>query len=37
VEFVHRLRGMQRYDAIGELVTQMAEDVRQTRELLGGD
>jgi riboflavin kinase/FMN adenylyltransferase len=35
VEFVRRLRGMQRYDAIGDLVTQMAEDVRQTRELLG--
>lgn len=35
VEFVHRLRGMNRYETIGELVTQMAEDVRQTRELLG--
>ncbi|MGI8664578.1 MAG: bifunctional riboflavin kinase/FAD synthetase [Jatrophihabitans sp.] len=35
VEFVHRLRGMQRYDSIGELVIQMAADVEQTRELLG--
>jgi len=35
VEFVHRLRGMARYDSIGELVTQMAEDVVQTRQLLG--
>jgi len=34
VEFVHRLRGMHRYDAIADLVTQMAEDVRQTRELM---
>ncbi|HEX2902771.1 MAG TPA: bifunctional riboflavin kinase/FAD synthetase [Jatrophihabitans sp.] len=35
VEFVHRLRGMQRYDSIPALVTQMAADVAQTRELLG--
>lgn len=35
VEFVRRLRGMRRYDSIGELVTQMAADVVQTRELLG--
>ena len=35
VEFVHRLRDMQRFDSIGELVTQMAADVTQTRELLG--
>jgi riboflavin kinase/FMN adenylyltransferase len=34
VEFIHRLRGMERYDSIGELVTQMAADVQQTRELL---
>ncbi len=34
VEFWHRLRGMQRYDSIGELVTQMALDVDQTRALL---
>jgi len=34
VEFVHRLRGMERYDSIGALVTQMAADVERTRELL---
>ncbi len=34
VEFVHRLRSMQRFDSIGELVTQMAADVEETRELL---
>jgi len=35
VEFLHRLREMRRFDSIGELVSQMAVDVRQTRELLG--
>ncbi|MFL6164626.1 MAG: bifunctional riboflavin kinase/FAD synthetase [Jatrophihabitantaceae bacterium] len=35
VEFVDRLRDMRRYDAIADLVRQMAADVRQTRELLG--
>ncbi|HEY2043863.1 MAG TPA: bifunctional riboflavin kinase/FAD synthetase [Jatrophihabitans sp.] len=35
VEFEHRLRGMERYDSIGDLVSQMAVDVEQTRELLG--
>jgi riboflavin kinase/FMN adenylyltransferase len=34
VEFTHRLRGMQRFDSIPELVTQMAADVEQTRQLL---
>lgn len=34
VEFVHRLREMRRFDSIGELVTQMAADVEQTRRLL---
>jgi riboflavin kinase/FMN adenylyltransferase len=34
VEFVHRLRGMVKFDSIGELVTQMADDVNQTRALL---
>jgi riboflavin kinase/FMN adenylyltransferase len=34
VEFVHRLRGMVKFDSIGELVTQMAADVDQTRALL---
>lgn len=35
VEFLHRLRGMVRYDSVAELVTQMAADVEQTRQLLG--
>jgi riboflavin kinase/FMN adenylyltransferase len=35
VEFVHRLRGMVRFDSIDELVAQMDEDVARTRELLG--
>jgi len=34
VEFVHRLRGMVKFESIGDLVTQMATDVEQTRELL---
>lgn len=34
VEFIHRLRGMARFDSIGELVVQMAADVEQTRQLL---
>jgi riboflavin kinase/FMN adenylyltransferase len=34
VEFVHRLRGMIKFDSIGELVVQMADDVEQTRALL---
>ncbi|UQX86780.1 bifunctional riboflavin kinase/FAD synthetase [Jatrophihabitans telluris] len=34
VEFIHRLRGMVRFDSIGELVVQMADDVEQTRNLL---
>jgi riboflavin kinase/FMN adenylyltransferase len=35
VEFVHRLRSMDRFDSIEELVTQMRLDVDQTRELMG--
>jgi riboflavin kinase/FMN adenylyltransferase len=35
IEFVHRLRGMIKFDSIAELVTQMADDVTQTRALLG--
>ena len=35
VEFVHRLRGMAKFDSVGELVAQMDEDVLQTRQLLG--
>lgn len=34
IEFVHRLRGMERFDSIPALVTQMAADVERTRELL---
>ena len=36
VEFLHRLRGMVRFDSIGDLVVQMAADVEQTRALLAG-
>jgi riboflavin kinase/FMN adenylyltransferase len=35
VEFVHRLRGMVKFDSIGDLVSQMDRDVVQTRGLLG--
>jgi riboflavin kinase/FMN adenylyltransferase len=35
VEFVHRLRGMVKFDSIGDLVSQMDRDVVQTRDLLG--
>ncbi len=35
VEFVQRLRGMVKFETIAELVTQMADDVAQTRKLLG--
>ncbi|WP_103383510.1 bifunctional riboflavin kinase/FAD synthetase [Pseudonocardia dioxanivorans] len=34
VEFVHRLRGMEKFDSIEALVEQMGRDVEQTRELL---
>ncbi len=34
IEFVHRLRGMQRFDSVAELVAQMDLDVAETRELL---
>jgi riboflavin kinase/FMN adenylyltransferase len=36
VEFVSRLRGMERFGSARELVTQMADDVRLTRERLAG-
>jgi riboflavin kinase/FMN adenylyltransferase len=35
VEFVHRLRGMVRFDTVEDLITQMTDDVTQTRQLLG--
>jgi riboflavin kinase/FMN adenylyltransferase len=36
VEFVRRLRGMERFDGVDSLVAQMNKDVEQTRALLGG-
>ena len=36
VEFAHRLRGMVRFEAIEDLVTQMALDVQQASALLSG-
>ncbi len=35
VEFVHRLRGMVKFDSVADLITQMTADVVQTRQLLG--
>ena len=35
IEFVDRLRGMERFDSVEALVTQMQADVAQTRTLLG--
>jgi riboflavin kinase / FMN adenylyltransferase len=34
VEFVHRLRGMERFDSVDALVAQMRADVARTRDLL---
>ena len=36
VEFVHRLRGMERFTSVDALVEQMHDDVKQTRARLGG-
>jgi FAD synthase len=36
VEFAHRLRGMVRFDAVPDLVAQMARDVSQASGLLAG-
>jgi riboflavin kinase/FMN adenylyltransferase len=36
IEFVQRLRGMEKYDSVDALVAQMHADVRRTREVLGG-
>jgi len=33
--FCHHLRGMERFDGIDELIAQMHDDVRRTRELIG--
>jgi riboflavin kinase / FMN adenylyltransferase len=35
IEFVHRLRGMLRFDSVERLVDQMNDDVARTRKLLG--
>jgi len=35
VEFVHRLRGMVKFDSVDDLITQMTDDVTRTRQLLG--
>jgi len=35
VDFVHRLRGQERFDRVEALVEQMGRDVARTRELLG--
>jgi riboflavin kinase/FMN adenylyltransferase len=34
VEFVHRLRGMEHYERVEDLVAQMHDDVKQTRAVL---
>ena len=36
VEFVQRLRGMERFDSVDALVAQMHEDVAQTRTIMAG-
>jgi riboflavin kinase/FMN adenylyltransferase len=35
IEFIERLRGMERFDSVDALVTQMRADVAQTRAVLG--
>jgi riboflavin kinase/FMN adenylyltransferase len=34
VEFVRRLRGMERFESVDALVAQMHDDVKQTRALI---
>jgi riboflavin kinase / FMN adenylyltransferase len=34
VEFVHRLRGMAKFDSVEDLIVQMTDDVARTRQLL---
>lgn len=36
VDFVARIRGMERFDSVDELVAQIGDDVARTRELLAG-
>lgn len=35
LEFIERLRGMERFDSVDELIEQIARDVARTREILG--
>ena len=35
IEFVARLRGMERFDRIDDLITKMADDVQRTRQVVG--
>jgi riboflavin kinase/FMN adenylyltransferase len=35
LEFVARLRGMEKFDSVDELITQIGRDVERTREILG--
>ena len=37
VAFLHRLRGMESFDSVEQLLAQMAADVDRTRVLLGAD
>jgi riboflavin kinase/FMN adenylyltransferase len=37
LEFVERLRGMERFDTVEELIAQIGRDVAQTRKVLGVD
>lgn len=36
IEFIDRLRGMERFDSVDALVSQMRADIEQTRRLAGG-
>ena len=36
VEFVERVRGMEAFDSVDELLSAMANDVARTREILRG-
>jgi riboflavin kinase/FMN adenylyltransferase len=36
IEFVDRLRGMERFESVDALIAQMRADIEQTRQLLGG-
>ena len=34
VDFVHRIRGMEQFDGVDDLITAMGDDVTKTREIL---